>query len=412
MQPVGFAHPNVRCAGVNEPAIKRRRCRLLIVLAGSIGRLPVGGHAWVDMQYLLGLASLGHDVIYLEECGPESWVYDWRTQRMTNELELPANYVRDCLEPVGLAGKWAYRAGEQVVGMSENQLRRLCAEADCFIVRGAPMPQWRDEYLKARRRVFVDSDPAFTQVHIARGQRELCDTVRHCEQHFTIGQRLGEPDCPVPTCDLHWIRTLAPVALEHWPVADPPPPDAPFTTVMQWHSYKSLEHDGVEYGNKNVSFPPFFELPRYTDTPLLIAMTGRPTQDIEALGWQLVDGYEPSATPASYQRFIAQSRGEFSVAKHGYVNSRCGWFSDRSVCYMASGRPVVVQDTGLADWLDIGEGIVPFDDLEGAAAALQTVRADDARYAAAARKAAEKTFNASAVLTALLAGEHWPPRPG
>ncbi|MFW6039198.1 MAG: glycosyltransferase family 1 protein [bacterium] len=382
---------------------------MLIVLAGSIGRLPVGGHAWVDMQYLLGLKALGHEVVYLEECGPESWVYDWHTQQLTNELDLPANYVRDCIEPVGFTGRWAYRAGDQIAGMSESQLDRMCAEADLFIVRGAPMPQWRDAYFKARRRVFIDSDPAFTQVHVARGNGELVDTVRHCQQHFTIGQRLGEADCPVPTCGLDWIRTVAPIVLDHWSVADPPPNDAPFTTVMQWHSYKSLEHQGVEYGNKNVSFPAFFDLPRHMHAPLLIAMTGRPAQDIEALGWRIVDGHVPSATPASYQRFIQQSRGEFSVAKHGYVNSRCGWFSDRSVCYLATGRPVVVQDTGLADWLDVGEGVVSFDDLTGAATGLDAVCADYDRHAAVARQLAKTMFDANLVLPALLDGEHWPP---
>ncbi len=382
---------------------------MLIVLAGSIGRLPVGGHAWVDMQYLLGLRALGHDVVYLEECGPESWVYDWYSEKLTDELDLPANYVRQCLEPVGFADRWAYRAGGQVIGMSESRLHQTCAEADLFIVRGAPMPQWRDEYLRARHRVFVDSDPAFTQVHIARGQDQLVDTVRHCQQHFTIGQRLGQPDCPVPACGLNWLRTVPPIALDHWPVAVPPSHEAPFTTVMQWHSYKSLEHEGVSYGNKNVTFPAYFDLPRRTSAPLLVAMTGRPEQDIEALGWQVIDGHIPSATPESYQRFIQDSRGEFSVAKHGYVNSRCGWFSDRSVCYLASGRPVVVQDTGLADWLPLGEGVVSFDSPSSAATALDAVCAAPARHATAARHLAESMFDANSVLAALLAGEHWPP---
>lgn len=383
---------------------------MLIVVAGSIGRLPVGGHAWVDMQYLLGFEALGHEVIYLEECGPESWVYDWHTEQLTNDLDLPANYVRDCLEPAGFAGKWAYRAGDRVVGMSEAELRRVCEQADLFIVRGAAMPQWRPEYLKARRRLFIDSDPAFTQVQIARGKNDLIDTVRHCEDVFTIGQRLGKKDCPVPTGELNWIRTLPPIALDHWPVAEPAPEEAPFTTVMQWHSYKSLEYEGVSYGNKNITFPPFFDLPRQTKAPLLLAMTGRPEQDIEALGWQLVDGHIPSATPASYQQFIQQSRGEFGVAKHGYVNSRCGWFSDRSVCYLAAGRPVVVQDTGLADWLPVGEGVVAFEDLESAATGLDAVCADYDRHAVAARRLAEDSFEAGKVLSALLAGENWPPR--
>ena len=381
-----------------------------IVLAGSIGRLPVGGHAWVDMQYLLGLRGLGHEVVYLEEGGPDPWVYDWRTERLTDDPALPAGYVRACLEPVGFGGDWAYRAGDRIEGMSAARLRRACEEADLFLVRGAPLPLWRPEYLAGRRRAFIDSDPAFTQFHLARGKGELAETVRRCHRHFTIGQRLGEPDCPVPSNGLEWIRTVPPIALDHWHAVPAPEGDAPFTTVMQWHSYRDVTYGGIRYGNKNVSFPPFFTLPQRTDTSLLMAMTGRPEQDIESLGWRIVDGHVPSATPESYQSFIRESRGEFAVAKQGYVASRCGWFSDRSVCYLATGRPVVVQDTGLADWLPVGEGVVPFSDLQGAAEALDTVRAGYDRHAAAARRLAETVFPADAVLGALLAGEPWPAR--
>jgi hypothetical protein len=372
-----------------------------IVFAGSIGRFPVGGHAWVDMQYLLGLRRLGHEVYYLEDCGEESWVYDWQAEALTTSLEYPASYVRDCLEAYGLKGNWIYRAGDLSAGLDLQTFRDVCRESDLLIVRGAPIEVWRPEYMLPARRVFVDVDPGFTQFRAANGQRALVETLARCERLFTIGQRLGAEDCCIPLLGREWIRTVSPVSLSDWPfVADSDA--AHFTTVMQWRSYQEVVYQGEAYGNKEKEFPKFIDLPNLTPQPIRIALTGAPPEDFIRHGWDVVEGWSTSFTPLSYQSFIQQSRAEFCVAKHGYVKTRGGWFSDRSVCYLASGRPVVVQETGWSDWLPVGRGALAFKTAPEAARAIDEINHDYDNHCRAARDLAEQYFGAETVLTDLL----------
>jgi hypothetical protein len=372
-----------------------------IVFSGSIGRFPIGGHAWTQMQYLAGLRELGHDVYYLEECGEESWVYDWDAEQLTTDLAYPTAFVRDCLTPLGLDGRWIYRAGERAAGMTTRDFVAVCSEADLFVVRGVPLALWRPEYALPRRRIFIDVDPGFIQIDLANGRRELVETIGRCERLFTIAQRIGAPDCPIPTAGREWHRTVAPVALAHWPVAAGGEPTH-FTAIMQWRGFREVEHEGVVYGQKDREFPRFVDLPALTTQPLRLALTGAPPEKLQAHGWEVVPGWQSSRTPWSYRAFIQESRAEFSVAKHGYVHMRGGWFSDRSVCYLASGRPVLVQDTGLADWLPVGEGVVTFDDVASAAAGIERINADYARQRHTARAIAEEYFAAERVLPPLL----------
>jgi hypothetical protein len=370
---------------------------LLVVFSGSIGRCGVGGLAWMNMQYLAGLRALGHDVYYIEECGPESWVYDWEAERLTTDIAYPAGYVADCLDPLGLTERWAYRAGNECAGMPAEEVQEVCTRADLMIIHAVPLAQWRPEYERARRRTFVDVDPGFTQICLAKGDKALNTTVDRCDRLFTIGQRLGAVDCPAPTAGRQWLKALPPVALPLWPVAADGPATH-FTSVMQWRGFRDVTYDGVVYGQKDREFPAFVDLPRQTPQPFRIALTGAPPDDLTRNGWEVVPGHVPSRTPWSYQEFIRASRAEFTVAKHGYVRMRGGWFSDRSVCYLASGRPVLVQDTGLADWLPVGEGVVTFRDVSEAIRGVEAINADYDSHRRAARRLAEEVFAADRVL--------------
>ena len=372
-----------------------------IVFAGTLGRFPIGGHAWIDMQYLLGLRKLGHRVCYLEECGEESWVYNWDTEELTTDLDYPASYVRACLDSIGWDGLWIYRAGETSAGMSVGDFLDVCSNADLLIVRGAPIDLWRQEYLMPRRRAFLDVDPGFTQIKLARGDRSLTETVDRCDALFTIGQRVGAPDCAIPTVGRRWHKTVSPVSLRDWPFAEPSSATH-FTSIMQWRSYSEANHDGVSYGNKDKEFPKFVHLPRLTSQPLRIALTGAPPDQLSDCGWDIVPGWVASRTPSSYQQFIQASRAEFGVAKHGYVAMRGGWFSDRSVCYLASGRPVLVQETGVSRWLQTGEGVVTFHDLDDALSGIDRINADYERHRRTARRLAEEYFATEVVLPPLL----------
>ncbi len=374
-----------------------------IVFAGSIGRFPVGGHAWVDMNYLAGLDALGHDVTYVEECGAESWVYNWHTQEVSTDLRYPSDYVARCLERIGFGGRWAYRAGDISMGMASDDIADACAEADLLLVRGCAIPLWRPEYLEPRTRVFVDSDPGFTQVRVLTGDAELAETIDRVDRLFTIGAHIGREGCPVPTLDRTWTATEPPVAMHLWdlPAADA---SAPISTVLQWHSYAEVSYAGVSYGTKQRSWPAYLDLPQRTPSHLRVALTGREPHELQQLGWDVVEGWRATESAADYPAFIAASSAEFSVAKQGYVTARTGWFSDRSACYLAAGRPVVVHDTGL-DRLRDHDAVLTFSDLEGATERIAEVMRDYERRASLARSVAADVFDAAVVLPPLL--ESW-----
>jgi hypothetical protein len=380
---------------------------MIIVFAGSIGRLPVGGHAWANLQYLGGLRALGHDVFYLEDCGEGSWVHDWERDEVRTDLDYPTAYLRACLDPIGLGDRWIYRAGEHCAGMPLEDFRAVCAQADLMLVRAVPIAPWRGEYDLPRRRAFIDVDPGFSQAAVLEGEPGLCETIAHCERLFTLAQRLGAPDCKIPDTGHRWLPTVSPVWLEPWPVADSGD-GTEFSAILQWrsfgkaHRYGRVGSDGLRFGQKESEFSRFAELPSKTAQPLRLALTGGDPAMLRERGWNVCSGWRATRTPIDYQRFITDSRAEFGVAKQAYVATRGGWFSDRSVCYLASGRPICVQDTGLAEWLPVGEGVRAFDDVAGAVDAIDSINQDYPRHRRAARSIAERHFGADRVLRELL----------
>jgi hypothetical protein len=373
---------------------------VIILFAGTIGRSGMGGQAWASLQYLIGLRSLGHEVYYLEDCGESSWVYNWGKGEWTTELEYPATYVRDCLAAFGFQERWAYRTNEGCIGLPLDQLLEICAKADLLVMRAVPLWVWRTEYDLPHRRVFIDVDPGFTQISIANGDKGLTEGIARCERRFTLGQRIGAADCPIPTVGGPWLKTVPPIALAEWPFAKVEA--AHFTSIMRWQGFREATYNGVSYGQRDKEFPNFLNLPQLVPQKFCIAQMGAEPKLLESHGWEVAPGEVISQTPASYREFIQRSRAEFSVPKNGYVKMRGGWFSDRSVCYLASGRPVLIADTGLADWLPVGEGLVTFGDLDEAVAGVRTINGDYQRHRSAARALAEKHFAAEQVLPPFL----------
>jgi len=372
-----------------------------IVFAGTIGRSGLGGQAWAGLQYLLGLRALGHDVVYLEDCGKSSWVYLWETEDWTHELDYPAAYVGACLAPFGMGDRWIYRDNYRSLGMPLEQFTGFCGQADLLILRAVPFWNWRQEYELPHRRAFIDVDPGFTQIAIANGDAGLAEGIARAERRFTYAQRYGAPDCAIPDAGGPWLPTRPPVFLPEWPVDARPATH--FTSVIRWQGFKEVTHRGVSYGQRDREFPRYFELPQRAAQKFCIAQMGLQPEELTSRGWEAVPGEVISRTPESYRGFIRQSRGEFSVPKHGYVAMRGGWFSDRSVGYLASGRPVLIEDTGLSDWLPVGEGLLTFTDPDSALRAIETVNADYERHRNAARQIATAHFATDKVLPALLA---------
>ncbi len=371
-----------------------------IILAGTIGRSGLGGQAWASLQYLLGLRALGHEVYYLEDCGDTTWVWDWEKEEWNYELDYPAAYVRACLESFGLGDRWIYRTDAGSRGLPLEAFVGICRGTDLLILRAAPLWNWRREYDLPRRRVFIDVDPGFTQISIANGDRGLAEGIARCEKRFTVGQCLGAPGCAVPTNGAPWLPTVPPVALSEWLWAEGEA--TRFTSIIRWQGFRDASFGGATYGQRARSFPRYLELPKRTAQKFRVAIMGTEPETLLQHGWEVERGEVISRTPASYREFIQQSRGEFSVPKHGYVAMRSGWVSDRTVCYLASGRPVLMEDTGLGSCLPLGEGLVTFSDPESALATLERINSNYEQHRRAARWLAEEVFATEKVLPRFL----------
>jgi hypothetical protein len=379
-----------------------------IVVTGLIATYPVGGVTWDYQQYVHGFAALGHDVTYLEDTG--QWVYSPRLQTFTEDCDENLAYLARALATAPAA--WAFRDPRGVLhGLDEAELARRCRDADLFLnVSGSG---WlRDQYRGRGVRAYVDTDPCYSQAKLAAADAGTADDavrasaamIRAHDVFFSFAENLGRAECTIPATGLRWHRTRHPIVLADWPF-EPARPDAPFTTVMSWKiDVTPPTIDGRVYGGKDVEFAKILELPKCTKARLEVALAGKaPRAELTAAGWHLRDAREVSATPEDYQRYLAGSRGEVSIAKEAYVATRSGWFSTRSASYLAMGRPVIVQDTGLASHYPIGGAILPFDDLDGAAAALGEVEHDYERRCREARAIAGEVFAAERVLERLLA---------
>src|SRR5688572_19189592 len=403
--------------------------RLRIIVTGLIAQHPqLGGVAWDYLQYPLGLHRLGHDVYYIEDSG--EWPYtvdggpsanDW----IARDPSVNARHLKAVMERFGLGDRWAYRfpIEPKWFGLTDARRRQIVRSADLVInVSGSLKRPW--EYRAARRLAYIDSDPTFTQIKLAlpKGQTRLKKRVAAHDVHFSFGERLA--DTAVPG-ELNWRPTRQPIVLEEW--RPERPAGTRYTTVMSWTSYRPLKFQGEYYAQKDVEFRKFLELPSRVAIPLEVAMNetkhvnwerlGPPDADdgaerraqprstrdlLEAAGWHFADARAVGATVDTYRNYIEGSRGEWSVAKNGYVRGQSGWFSCRSACYLAAGRPVVVQDTGFSSIIPTGRGLFAFSSLEEAAAALTEVERDYVAHSAAARDIASGYFAAPNVLSTLI----------
>lgn len=358
------------------------------MIAGVPGH---GGATWAVLQYLLGFRRLGHDVLFVEP------VRELSDATVSYFRRVVAEYGLERSAALLLAGT------EQTAGIDYARLVDRARAADVLVNVSGMLA---DEELTApiATRAYLDLDPGFNQLwHDVEG----IDVGFGRHTHFvTVGQAIGRADCPVPTCGRDWIGTPQPVVLERWPVADGMVHDG-LTTVANWRGYGSIEHDGVFYGQKAHAFREFFPLPTLTDEAFLVGLAIHPDerQDLDALsanGWRLLDPAEVASTPARYRAFVQGSKAELGIAKSGYVASRCGWFSDRSVCYLASGRPVLAQETGFSRFAPTGAGLFAFETTDDVLAAIEELRRDYKGHRRAARALAEDVFDSDKVLTRLL----------
>jgi hypothetical protein len=375
--------------------------RLRIVCSGFLIRHPVGGHVWHHFQYLIGLRRLGHRVSYFEDYGWRQSCYDLGRHRMTSDPTYGIARFREWLRRYELDDRWCYLSEDGTeYGMSRTHLAERCRESDLYVNFGSL--NWIPELEECRRRVLVDTDPVFTQI----GALGTGEALSGYHVRFTYGENVHQPGCDMPTAGCTWLATRQPIVLDQWRV-ERGDPAAPFTTVTNWSPLPDCRHQGRVYGNKDREFEPFFTLPHDTGERMEIAVGGEydrntVSERFSRGGWHMADATTISRDPWTYQRYLRSSRAEFSVAKHGYVVTRCGWFSDRSAAYLASGRPVVVQNTGFSEWLPTGNGLLAFNTREEAIAGLNDVNARYEFHCRAARALAEEYFDARLVLSSLI----------
>ncbi len=377
------------------------------VVCGPIATLPVGGVAWDYGQYAVGLERLGFEVYYLEDTAhpplhPTQWLYvdDPGPNLAHLQRELAV------MSPT-LAERWHFRMPDgRSYGMDRDEVLDLVAEADLFLnVSGICV--LRDAYLPSPCKVLIDTDPGwnhfvmFDRSEVGPGLEDAHGFRAH-DRFFTYAERIGEPGCALPTLGVEWHPTRPPVVLDAWPWAEP---GERWTTVLSWDNYRRpIEHDGRRYGSKEREFSRIAELPQRTTATLEIAAGGvePPVDRWRELGWSVVDAPSVTATAEAYRDYVRGSRGELSVAKNVYVATGSGWFSCRSACYLAAGLPVVLQDTGWSSVLPNGEGLLRFEDLDGALAALTRVERDPERHRKAAREVAAEYLSSDVVLAQLL----------
>jgi hypothetical protein len=365
-----------------------------ILFAGIIARYPFGGVAWCSLMYLLGLRALGHEVFYVEDTG--ECVYDPVLNTLAVDPGYGTSHLQSSLEPFGLGDRWSFvNYDGAYYGRSADDVKRFAAGADLFINLSGGSWFWRDEYARIPRKIFIDSDPAFTQLAIAKAEPWYVEFFRRFDALFTFGANIGTPDSPVPVGDFKWRRTWQPITVDDW--ATSVAPHDRFTSVMTWR-IESFTDVG---GNKDEEFVKFIDLPSRTAQRFRLAVNG-PEPLLQQYGWETVPAMAVSRTLWDYRAFIQQSRAEFGVAKHTYVALTSGWFSDRTECYLAAGRPALVQETGWSAHLPSGDGLLPFSTLDEALAGIDRINSDYARHARRAAEIARECFDARVVLPRLL----------
>lgn len=400
--------------------MKQRR----IVVAGSLATHPYAGMAWMHMQIAVGLQRLGHDVYYIE--ATSTWPYDPVRRAKVNDCDYAVPYLARVAESFGMSGRWGFRqsfSDKRWFGMSRRQAEDLLLTADAVLnVSGATRLRTKED-LKVGCLVYLGTDPVYHEVGFANGDTAARRTIDQHDYMVTYGENIGTPACPIPPLPRLKARTRQPVLVDLW--QNGLPSKCEFTTVCNWKQEgHDIEFSGeTYYWSKHREFLKFLDLPNWTSQPIELAMglvdasevrpgsgemipaVGMTTEERHLLdqhGWRLTNAHTFTIDPWSYRDYLKASRGEFTVAKDQNARLRSGWFSERSACYLAAGRPVVTQDTGFGRVLPTGEGLFAFNTTEEAVAAFESINSDYLRHSRAARAIAEEYFRAEKVLSKLL----------
>jgi hypothetical protein len=377
-----------------------------VVIAGALAQRPgYGGHTWVFLHYLLGFRRLGWQVVFLDRLEPPMCL-DAAGTPCLPEQSVGLRSLIEVMRRFDLHEQVAVvcNRGERWIGMSRAEVLERVRDAH-FLLNIMGYCTDEDVLAHARRRVFLDIDPGFGQMWCALGLHNLFDG--H-DVYLTVGANIGQPDCTIPTCGLDWHALPPPVVLDEW-TAQPEDSGRGFTSVASWRGpYGPIPYRGTTYGLRVHEFRRFVRLPVLSGQPFYLALDIHPSDERDRAllvehGWSLVDPHGAAGNPWSYRSYIQASRAECMIAKQMYVQSTSGWMSDRSVEYLASGRPVLAQDTGIGRLYPTGSGLLTFRTMDEALAGVEAIEANYHHHARTARDIAEEYFDSDTVLQQLIA---------
>ena len=378
-----------------------------IIVFGILFWYPLAGVTYQFLHYLLGLRRLGYDVHYVEDSG--RWIYDPTINDISPDPTGNLKAVVPVLEKYGFADRWSFRGnypGGKCYGKTESEILALYREADAFLnITGAQ--EIRDEHLNCRRRIYVESDPFLLQIRAKQGDEKTLWTLGAHDTLFSFGENLGAEDCQVPMENFQWKPTRQPVATDLWSRGKSVSSSrGAYRTITTWHNKgRNIDYGGeTYYWTKDREFEKYIELPLRREVEFELATTVEPDVDarLRANGWGRVDSIGVSTELEQYRSYIQESRAEFTVARDQYVRPRTGWFSDRSACYLAAGRPVITEETGFGKYLPTGKGLFGFRNIDDVLAAIDEIESDYEGNCRAARDIAEEYFAAEKVVGSLM----------
>lgn len=397
--------------------------KLKLVVVGTMASEPYAGMAWMNMQIVAGLQRLGHDAWYFETTS--TWPYDPKRGTRVCDSDYAVPYLSRVASQFGLGDRWAYRRSyldKEWFGVTQLAGEETLASADAvFNVAGAS--RFAEENLKAGPLIYVGTDPVYHELAYAEGNSFSREIIDEHDASVTYGENIGRPGCPIPPLPNLKARTRPPVLMNCWRSDVNSRPV--YTTVGNWkQDGRDIEWRGEKYlWSKHHEFLKFLDLPRRV-TPSIELATNladpstirHGVEDVVKTlgmeesagavlvenGWKLVSGSEFSLDPMAYRDYIQKSRGEFTVARDLNVRLNSGWFSERSACYLAAGKPVITQDTGFGTVLPTGEGLFAFNSMDEITAAFDAIESDYDRHARAAKDIAENYFKAEKVMGKLL----------
>ena len=360
-----------------------------------------GGSAWTRLSWILGLERVGVDVFVVDQIDLSQCAFR-PGDEPSYENALNLGWFDTIVEQFGLSGRVALigQDGQSLRGPPPHELRELAASADALVNLAGDL-RYHGIKDRVQRRILVDTDPALTQYWLAAGG---APRAADHHLHFTVGQNVGRPECPIPTAGIEWRHVKPPVLLDQWPVRETHDPWR-FTTVAKWRGigpHGRLSDVGVTATDKGDEFLQFAEMAALTGQDFEIAVDDRAdraeTDVLTRAGWTVSNAQSVTPDPESFRRYVEGSGAEFSVAKGAYVHTCSGWFSDRTTRYLASGKPALVQDTGFDRTIPVGCGLIAFRTVEDAVAGARLIAADYAHHAHSARELAEQHFAAEVVL--------------